>query len=417
MPPGVHDVIRKERLLLPGPTPVLPAAAQAALAATWPGMNHRGPEFRGILLEVRRGLQGFFRTRNDVLLLGSSGTGAMEACIVNALEPGDHALVVVGGRFGERWAAIARAHGVEVHEFRVAPGESPDPAALGQAIAAQAETLRAVILCAVETGTGALMDPTGAAEAVRTLADCLLIVDGITWLGAHLCDPDVLGIDLLVCASQKALACPPGVAMVAVSPRAMARAESLERGRFYFDLIREQEGQRDGLTAFTPALPQIAALRAALQWIDNIHGGVRGLCQNAGKLAAATRAGLVALECEVYPKVPANSLTAVRQPEGLSSTHIVRDLQTRFGWTISDGQGALRGKVLRIGHLGFVDEADVLGVIGALEIVLLDKGLRIRPGQGLAAAQEVLAHLSRVESGQDLETSLTSLNKQAVDQP
>lgn len=408
-------MIRKDRLLLPGPTPVHPAAAQAALAASWPGMNHRGPEFRAMLLEVRRGLQGFFRTRNDVVLLGSSGTGAMEACIVNSLEPGDQALVVVGGRFGERWSAIARAHGVEVHEFRVPPGESPDPAALSKAIASHAETLRAVILCAVETGTGALMDPTAAAEAVRTLSDCLLIVDGITWLGAHLCDPDVLGIDLLVCASQKALSCPPGAAMVAVSAKAMARAESLERGRYYFDLIRELEGQRDGLTAFTPPMPQVAAMRAALAWVDSIQGGVRGLCQNAVRLSAAARAAMKAMECEVFPRVPANSLTVARQPEGMSSTHIVRDLQLRFGWTVSDGQGQLRGRVLRIGHLGFTDEADLLGVLGALESVMIEKGLRIRPGVGITAAQEVLVHLRRMEPGQSTETSLASLSRQTAE--
>jgi len=398
-------LIRKERVLLPGPAPVLPAGAQAALAASWPGMYHRSAEFRQMLTHVRKGLQSFMRTRNEVVVLASSGTGGMEACIANALDVGDEALVVTGGRFGERWAAIARALGVVVHEFAVTPGQSPDPAALTEAIATHSEKLRAVILCAVETSTGALMDPQPAAEAVRLLPDCLLIVDGITWVGSHLAEPDVLGIDLLVCASQKALSAPPGACMIAVSPRAAGRAERMERGRYYFDLIRELEGQKEGLTAFTPAVPVVAAMQASLDWIDDVPGGVKGLCRNAANLSAAARAAMAAMECEVFPDVPANSLSVVRPPEGMNSGDVVRDLKARYGWVISDGQGKLRGRVFRFGHMGWTDEADLLGFVGALELVLRDRGLAVKPGKGLAAAQEVLAYFHKIERGDESGTS------------
>lgn len=391
------DLIHKTRILAPGPTPTLNEAIQASLVASLSGIHHRGPEFRQLLESTRRGLQSFMRTKNDVIVLTSSGTGAMEACIVNSIGAGEEVIVVSGGRFGDRWAAIARAYGATVIEFTVKPSDAFDVAAFQEAVHTRAESLRAVVVCGVETSTGALADVHAIADTVRTLKDCLLIVDGMTWLGAHQVDPDVIGIDLLIGGSSKALSGPPGASFVAVSPRAIARAESMERGRYYFDLIRELEGQREGLTAFTPAVPTIAAMSACLTWVDSLRGGVKALVRNAETLAAAARAAFAVLECELYPKVPAASLTVARPPEGITSGEVLRDLRGRFGWIISDGQAKMKGRIFRVGHMGWTDSADLLGFVGALELVLIDRGLGVRPGKAVAAAQEVIAHFYRID--------------------
>ncbi len=394
-------MIQVSRMMTPGPAAALPAAIQAAMASQLPQVHHRSAEFRRMILDLREGMRGVLRSRGQTVVLTCSGTGAMEACVANALAPGDHALVVTGARFGDRWAAIARALGVEVTEFPVTAGQPVDPAELIAAITAGAEQFRAVIMCAVETSTGELLDPALVSETVKALPDCLLVVDGITWIGAHTADPDSLGIDMLVTASQKAFSAPPGLSMVTMSRDAIARAEANERGRYTLDLIRELEGQQDGITAFTPAVSTVAAVLASIRWIGSLPNGVGSLIHNAEVLAAACRRGLEALDCEVYPRTPANSLTVVRPPLGLTSSDIVRNLRASYGWQISDGQGKLKGRVMRIGHMGHTDVGDLLGLIGAIELVLVQMGVAVKPGRGLQAAQEVIAHRQRLDMSGD----------------
>ena len=377
-------MIQKPRLFTPGPTPLHPAV-QEAMARPIP--HHRTDEFRKVFAESIAGLKAFLKTTEDVLILACSGTGGMEAALVNVLSPGDTMLALVAGSFGERWSALGKAYGMNVKELRAKWGEAVSPAEVARALDAD-PAIRAVFVQLNESSTGAAHDVQALARLTRERKDTLLVVDAISGAGAMALETQAWGVDVVVVGSQKALALPPGLAFLAVSARAWERIESARATRFYFDLRRERKAQAGGESAFTPAISNVVALRAGLAAVEAM-GGVDALVRNAATLAASTRKAAEALGLPlVAPRDHGDALTALYPPPGLESGAIVKGLKAEFGSTVAGGQGELKGKILRIAHLGYYDATDILGLIATLEIVLRRAGHRFELGRGMAAAEE-----------------------------
>ena len=386
-------MFRKTRLFTPGPTPLLPAAQFAMAAAD---IHHRTAEFRALYTRVLAQLKEFVGTRNDVLLLSSSGTGAMEAAVSNLTSPGDKVLVLSAGKFGERWVSLAKAFGCTVDLVNVPYGKTFD---LAEIKAAVKPDTRAIYLQATETSTATRHDVRAIAAAVREAnPDTLVVVDGITGLGTTHFDVDNWNIDILIGGSQKAVMIPPGLAYLSVSDKAWAAMETSKNPRYYFDLRKERKSAKAGESAYTPSVALIAGLGAALDYIagqagGNLPEGRVLLIENAETVAAMTRAGLTALGFTLFsPDAPSAAATAVSVPEGLDSGAVVKELKARFGAVITNGQGDMKGKIFRIAHLGFFDYMDTIALLGALEFIAKDTlKLPVQLGQGLAAAQEVFA--------------------------
>ncbi|HKU23294.1 MAG TPA: alanine--glyoxylate aminotransferase family protein [Terriglobales bacterium] len=385
-------MLRKTRLFTPGPTPLLPAA-QVAMASA--GMHHRTAEFRSLFTRTLADLREFIGTRNDVLLLASSGTGAMEASVSNLTSPGDQVLVLTAGKFGERWRDLTQAYSCQVELVSAAYGQTFSSAQIREKLT---PGVRAVYVQATESSTGTRHDVEAIAGLVRAQApQALLVVDAITGLGTTRLDVDGWGIDVIIGGSQKALMIPPGLAYLAVSERAWQRAESTRSPRYYFDLRRERKAAAKGESAYTPATALIAALGAALEYLR--QGGDGSLAVGRDRLIAGaelcaqmTRAAVGALGLRLFaPNAPASALTAVVPPAGLDSGKIVAGLRENFGAVVANGQGEMKGKLFRIAHIGYYDYLDTIGVIGALEHVLAAAAAPVELGAGLRAAQEVYA--------------------------
>ena len=384
-------MLKKERLFTPGPTPLHPRV-QEALSRPVP--HHRSDEFRETFRECRTGLQKFLKTSHDTLILSCSGSGAMEAAVVNTVAPGEPMLALVAGHFGRRWAEIGKAHGRDVRVREAAWGEAVSPEEVARALEGD-PAIRAVFVQLSESSTGARHDVEALAGVTRERPGTLLVVDAISGAGAMPLRTEAWGVDLVVVGSQKALSLPPGLAFLAVSPKAWGQIERCASPRFYFDLLRERKGQADGSSAFTPGIAHVVALRAALQVVDDL-GGVDELVANASLLAAMTRAAARALGLPLLsPRHAGDALTALRPPDGIEAGAIVKALKADFAATVAGGQGPLTGKIFRIAHLGYYDAIDILGLLGGLEVVLARLGHRFAPGAGLAAAQEVVR--SRIE--------------------
>ncbi len=385
-------MLRKTRLFTPGPTPLLPAA-QVAMASA--GMHHRTAEFRSLFTRTLADLKEFIGTRNDVLLLASSGTGAMEASVSNLTSPGDQVVVLTAGKFGERWRDLAQAYGCQVEVASAAYGQTFSSAQLREKLT---PGVRAVYVQATESSTGARHDVEAIAGLVRAQApQALLVVDAITGLGTTRLDVDGWGLDVIIGGSQKALMIPPGLSYLAVSERAWQRAESARSPRYYFDLRRERKAAAKGESAYTPATALIAALGAALEYLrqggdGSLAAGRDRLIAGAELCAQMTRAAVAALGLRLFaPTAPASALTAVVPPAGLDSGKVVAGLRETFGAVVANGQGEMKGKLFRIAHIGYYDYLDTIGVIGALEHVLAAIGAPVELGAGLRAAQEVYA--------------------------
>ena len=386
-------MIRKTRLYTPGPTPLLPAAQFAMAAAD---IHHRTPEFRALFQKVLAQLKVFVGTKNDVLLLSSSGTGAMEASVSNLTSPGDKVLVLTAGKFGERWTGLAKAFGCEPDVVSAPYGETFD---LAQIRAALKPEHRVVYMQATETSTAVEHDVEAIARLIHEVApDALLVVDGITGLGTTHFDVDGWGIDVLIGGSQKAVMIPPGLAYLSVSEKAWAAMEKSKNPRYYFDLRKERKNAVKGESAYTPAVALIAGLGAALDYIAGQAGGELekgriALIDNAITNAAATRAGLVSLGFTLFaPTAPAAAATAVAVPEGMDSGAVVKALKSRFALVTANGQGEMQGKIFRVAHLGFFDYLDTIAFLGAMEHIAKDVlGLPVTFGSAVAAAQEVYA--------------------------
>ncbi len=370
----------KRRLFTPGPTPVLPEAAAQALM--YP-MHHRKGDFKALFREVQSGLRRIYKTDNDVLLLTCSGSGAMEASLTNLLAPGEKALVGVAGKFGERWLELAERYGVRAHALKVAYGESVAPDDVAAALAADPD-IAAVLIQAMETSTGAAMDVEKIGSLVRGRENTVLVVDAITGLGTMPIETDSWGLDVVIGGSQKALMVPPGIATLSVSARAWRRIERCPRPRFYFDLLSERKGQKDAQTAYTPAISVIQAMKSSLDFVLEL--GIDGLIANAALQAGATRAAVSAWGMDLFPRKPADAITAF--VPGIDPAEVINIMQDRFGALISGGQGSLKGRILRIGHLGYFDFLETLGLIGCLEIALAQAGAALEAGSGTRAAEE-----------------------------
>lgn len=386
LPPFGSFFMRKERLFTPGPTALLPAA-QAAMAAM--GLHHRTAEFRQIFSATRGLLQEFLGTRNDVLMLASSGTGAMEAAMANAISPGSPVVVLSAGKFGERWEQLAQAFGAQLETVRKPYGEGFSAADIEGKVANGAVALA---VQATESSTGIRHDIEGLARAARRAnPDILILVDAITGIGTSPIEIDAWDLDYVIGGSQKAVMMQPGLAYLSVSSRAWKAMEASTTPRYYFDLRRERKSQAQGETACTPATGLIAALQAALQFIA-ANGGRRALVANAEMLAAATRAAAEALGLQRFGSgQPAGALTAIQSPTGMDSGEIVKALRRDFGSVIANGQGSMKGQLFRVAHLGYYDAADTFSLIAQLELVLAQAGRleRSRLGSGVRAAQEV----------------------------
>jgi aspartate aminotransferase-like enzyme len=384
-------MIRKTRLFTPGPTPLLPAAQFAMAAAD---IHHRTPEFRALFQKVLAQLKIFVGTQNDVLLLSSSGTGAMEASVSNLTSPGDRVLVLTAGKFGERWVDLAKAFGCQVDVVEKPYGQTFD---LTEVKAALKPEHKAIFMQASETSTAVSHDVEGVARLVKG-TETLLIVDGITGLGTQTFDVDGWGIDILIGGSQKAVMIPPGLAYLSVSEKAWKAMDTSKNPRYYFDLRKERKNQGKGETAYTPAVALVAGLGAALDYIAGQAGGdlEKGriaLIDNAQVNARATRAGLVTLGFTLFaPTSPSAAATAVAVPAGMDSSDVVKALKVRFSLVIANGQGSMKGQIFRVAHLGFFDFLDTIALLGAMEHIAKDTlGLPVVYGQAVAAAQQVFA--------------------------
>jgi aspartate aminotransferase-like enzyme len=384
-------MIRKTRLFTPGPTPLLPAAQFAMAAAD---IHHRTPEFRALFEKVLKQAKIFVGTENDVLLLSSSGTGAMEASVTNLTSPGDQVLVLTAGKFGERWVELVKAFGCVADVLEKPYGQT---FTLDEVKAALKPEHKAVFVQASETSTAASHDIEGIAKLLKG-TETLLVVDGITGLGTQKIDVDGWGVDILIGGSQKSLMIPPGLAYLSVSERAWKAMETSKNPRFYFDLRKERKNQAKGETAYTPAVALIAAMGAAFDYIagqgdGDLAKGREALIHNAQVNAKATRAGLVALGFKLFsPDAPSAAATAVAVPEGLDSSDVVKALKTRFRAVSANGQGSMKGKIFRVAHLGFFDYLDTVALLAAMEHIAKDTlHLPVEYGVAVAAAQKIFA--------------------------
>ncbi len=377
--------IKKQRLLTPGPTPLYPKALQAMMGSD---IHHRTEDFRNLYRTVLADLKEVMGTSNDVLALVASGTGAMEASVANFLSPGDRVVVCSAGKFGERWAEIAKAFGLDAVVLKEEYGSVVSPERVKKALAAE-RNLRAVFVQASETSTGAAHDVRVMGEAVKQ-TDAIFVVDAITGLGTMPLDIDGWGLDLVIGGSQKAFMIPPGLAFLSISPKAWAMGETSKLPRYYFDLKKEKKSAAGGESSWTPNTSLVLGLGEALKYIKSI--GMARLVENAQMLARATREAVTALGLELFaPQSPAASATAVREPQGIDSGAIVKDFRNRFGSIIANGQGSMKGQIFRIAHLGYFDFADLFAVIAELEIILAAQGVPVKFGTGVAAAENVYA--------------------------
>ena len=392
-------MLRKSRLFTPGPTPLLPVAAQAMASAD---IHHRTAEFRALYQRVLADLQVFIGTRNPVVLMASSGTGAMEAAVANLTSPGEKVLVLTAGKFGERWRDLCKAYGCDAQRVTAEYGQT---ISLEELRAKLKPEIRVVFVQATESSTGVRHPIAQIARLVRE-NNSLLVVDAITGLGTTEFDVDGWGIDVIIGGSQKALMIPPGLAYCAVSERAWKAMETSKNPRYYFDLRKERAAGEKGESAFTPAISLVAALAAALDYIraagnGNLAAGRDALIHNADTAADMTRAAARALRLQLFaPDAPSNALTAIVPPAHIDSGVIVKDFRERFGAVVANGQGEMKGKIFRIAHIGFYDFIDTMGIIGALEHVIAKatSPKHVELGAGLRAAQEVYIRAAALSS-------------------
>ena len=369
--------------MTPGPAPV---PADVLLEMAQPLIHHRSDQAKSWNDEVVAGLKSVFQTAHDVLILTSSGTGAMEAALVNTVPRGGKAIVLDAGWFASRWGVIAQTFEVEVVTIKTEWGQPVDPLAVEQALTDHPDAVAVFgTLSETSTGTG---HPVAAIGRVVARSSALFVVDGISGVGAMECRTDDWGIDILCVGSQKALMLPPGLAFVAVSPRAWAQIDSFDSPSYYFNLKAARKSARESLTPYTPAHTLIAGLRVALRQIQ--AEGIEAVWARHSRMSQACQAGIEALGLDLFSASPAEGMTVFRVPNGLTDSSIRADLAERFGITTVGGQAKLKGQIIRVGHMGYTDEIDVVAALAALEMVLHDLGHPVEPGVAVAAAQRSL---------------------------
>ncbi len=376
-------LIKKDILLSPGPTPI---PEESLLEAARPLIHHRTPEFSQIFMDTIEGLKYVFQTKEDVYPLASSGTGAMEAAVVNLLCPGDRVLTINGGKFGARWAHICRAYGVDVLEMEVPWGDVLSKDALEHAMKENPE-LKAVFSTLCETSTGAVFDIQGYGEVVlRT--DAVLVVDAISGLGATACPMDDWKVDVLISGSQKSFMTPPGLAYIAFGSGAGEMIERSSLPRFYFDVKAARKALVNRTSPWTPAISLIRQQKKALDRIRDIS--LEQLIEHHRILGEATRAGIRALDLNLLAKKPGNILTAVIFPEGIDGFAFIRSMQDKYRAYIAGSQEPYKGRFFRIAHLGYMSGYDILTALSAVEMALSDFGFGSPSGKAVAAAEIIL---------------------------
>jgi aspartate aminotransferase-like enzyme len=370
--------MEKRYLFTPGPTPVPP---EVLAAGAEPMVHHRGADFRTIYERTLGRLRDVYCTDSDVLLFAASGTGAMESAVANLCAPGDRVAVVSHGSFGERWIAICEHHGLEVQAIRYEWGETPDPAEVGAAVRESGVEL--VFCQQSDTSTGVVSDVRGVKEEV---GEALLVVDAISSLGAVPLETDAWGIDVVVSGSQKALMSPPGLATVSVPEHVLARVKPSRS--FYFDWRANKKAQDAFDAAFTPAVSLIRSLDVALGLI--LADGLEAAFARHIRLGRATRAGIKAMGLELFSPDDDSSavVTAVRCPDGIDGNELLRHLRDKHGVTLAPGQGELKGKIFRIGHIGWFDVFDIATALAAVELSLIELGAGIERRAAVVRAFE-----------------------------
>jgi aspartate aminotransferase-like enzyme len=373
----------KHYLLSPGPTPV-PNEVVLAMSETM--IHHRTPQFNQIFDQARQGLKKLFGTKNDVLMLASSGTGAMEASVANLFSQGDKVLVINGGKFGERWLNIANAFGLNPVELKVDWGQAVSVDAVDKQLKAHPD-LKGVMIQASETSTTVLHPVREIAKLIKN--GPLFLVDGVTAVGVVSIPLDEWGLDVLVTGSQKALMLPPGLGFIALSDRAWERTKQATLPRFYFDLNLERKNQQKGSGAFTPAVSLIFGARASLEMMQ--REGLDKVYARHARMSRATRAAATALGLKLLaPDSPSPAATGVYLPDGIDADQVLDYLRDHMNITLAEGQDQLKGKVIRIAHVGYMGAFDVITAVAALEMVLRKFGVELPFGKGVAAAEEVL---------------------------
>ena len=376
----------KRYLVTPGPTPVPP---EVLAATAQPMIHHRGPDFRGTLARVIERLKLVFQTENEMLTFTSAGTGVMESAVQNLCSTGDRVLVVSHGYFGERFAAIGGAYGCEVEHLRYAWGESPNADEVGEKLE-ELDGVKAVFLTHSDTSTGVVSDLRSIAERLNG-TEAIVVVDAISSLAAVPLETDAWGLDVVITSSHKALMCPPGLAFASVSERAFEVARTAASPRYYFDWERTRSAQEKGENPFSPAISLYLGLDVALGMI--LDDGVEAAYERHVRLGRACRAGVKAMGLELFSpdEDRAAVVTAIRMPPDIDGQAIVLSMRERSGVTIIGGQGEVRGKIVRIGHIGYVDVFDVTTALSALEVALVEAGADVERAVAVTAALEAFA--------------------------
>ena len=375
--------MRKEYLLTPGPTPLPP---QISLTMAKPIIHHRTPQFQEILKEATLGLKWVFQTDNDVFIISSSGTGAMEAAVINLLSAGDTALVIQGGKFGERWTELCKAYGINAEILDVEWGQAVSPDEIAKRLKANSQ-IKVVFITLCETSTGVDNDVEGIACVVKQ-TPAVLAVDAISGLGAVDLKTDAWGVDVVVAGSQKGLMLPPGLGFITASSKAWKLVEAAKTGRYYLDLRKAKKAIDKNDTPFTSAITLIDALNEALKMMQK--DGLEYIFKRHKTMANAARAAAKALGLELFaPTAPSDGVTAIKMPAGIDGEKLVKTMRDTYGVTIAGGQDELKGKVIRIAHMGYIAESDIITGLACLEKVLTQMGYKFTLGAGVAAAQAV----------------------------
>lgn len=376
--------MRKVYLMTPGPTPIPP---EVLLTQAEPMVHHRTPQYTAIFVDVVEGLKRIFLTGNDVITLAASGTGGMEAAVANCFSPGERVLVCAGGKFGERFGEICKAYSIQAEFYQYDWDRAADPAEIKKRLAAD-PGIKGVFLTHSETSTGVVNDVQAVGKVVAE-TPAILVVDSISGAGALEMRTDDWLVDVLVAGSQKALMTPPGLAAVAVSPKAWELIEQSTSPRYYFDLMRARKKYADKSpqTPFTPAISLVKGMLAAIKLIE--AEGLERVWERHRRMALSTRAAVRAMGLELYARdlERAYAVTAVKAPAGIDGAEIVRVLNRKHGVIVAGGQGDLKGKIFRIGHVGYYDIHDLLVAIGALEMTLAELGHTFERGTGVAALE------------------------------
>ncbi|MHC4196325.1 MAG: pyridoxal-phosphate-dependent aminotransferase family protein [Planctomycetota bacterium] len=375
---------KKHYLFTPGPTPIPPEVSLAEAATL---IHHRTPEFSKLFAQVSEDLKYLFQTKDGkVYTFASSGTGGMEACVANLLSRGDTALVIRGGKFGERWAELCEAYGVKTTCIDAEYGDAVRPEVIETALKGN-KKFKAVFLTHCETSTGVLNDLETIAGIVKD-HPALLVVDAVTTVGVSPFLMDKWGVDVAVTGSQKGFMMPPGLSFVAVRPSAWDAVKTADLPRYYWDFRAMDKALKKETTPFTPAISLIVALKTALDIIK--EDGLENTWKRHARLAHATREAAKVLGLKLFSRQPCDMLTAIRVPDGIDGTAFTKNLRDKYGVSIAGGQAEMKGKILRVTHVGYMNDFDILTAIAAIEKGLHDSGYPVDAGKGVATAQRLL---------------------------